>query len=153
MSTWPLFLLLFSWLIRHKYISSLLYIKLYGTISNPKYSLAISYLGPSINYRDMNTHSSMWNSHCRQKVNSGPLKGLIKSYELVVNNNTDFFTCPSSPEISIIDLALISPELETLWIWEIPKEYPSLFDYELILVEWEDIETQRLGNKQAVISG
>lgn len=71
----------------------------------------------------------------------------------MVNNDTDFPTRPSSPGISIIDLALTSPDLGPLRVWEIPEEYPSLSDHELILVEWKDIETQGLGNEQAAISG
>ena len=102
---------------------------------------------------DMNAHSSMWNPHCRQKANAGPLEELIESYELMVNNDTDFPTRPSSPGISIIDLALTSPELGLLRVWEIPEEYPSLSDHELILMEWEDIETQEPETQQAAMSG
>ena len=39
---------------------------------------------------DVNAHNSMWNLHCWQNVNTGPLEELIESYELIVNNNTDF---------------------------------------------------------------
>ena len=41
---------------------------------------------------DMNADSPMWNPHCRQNVNAGPLEELIESYELIVNNDTDFPT-------------------------------------------------------------
>ncbi len=95
----------------------------------------------------------MWNPHCRQNVNAGPLEALIESYELILNNDTDFPTCPSSPGISTIDLALTSPELGLLRVWEIPEEYPSLSDHELILIEWEDIDTQGQRNTQAATSG
>ncbi len=81
---------------------------------------------------DVNAHSSMWNPHCRQNVNTGPLKELIECYELIVNNDTDYPTRPSSPGISIIDLALTSPDLGPLRVWEIPEEYLSLSDHELI---------------------
>lgn len=85
---------------------------------------------------DINAHSSIWNPHCWQNVNTGSLKELIESYELIVNKDTDFFTRPSSPGISIIDLALTSPELGLLRVWEIPEEYPALLsDHELILME------------------
>ena len=63
---------------------------------------------------DMNAHSSIWNPHCQQNVNAGPLEEIIESYELIVNNDTDFPTCSSSPGISIIDLAFTSPELGPL---------------------------------------
>ena len=56
----------------------------------------------------------MWNSHCWQSVNIGPLEEFIESYELMVNNDTDFPTRRSSLGISIIDLALISPDLGPL---------------------------------------
>lgn len=52
----------------------------------------------------------------------------------------DFLTRLTSPGISIIDLALRSPDLGPLRVWEIPEEYSSLSDHELILSEWEDID-------------
>ena len=82
---------------------------------------------------DMNAHSSIWNPHCRQKQNAGPLEELIETYELLINNDTDFPTRPGSRGISIIDLALTSPDLGLLRGWEIPEEYPSLSDHELIV--------------------
>ena len=102
---------------------------------------------------DMNAHSPAWNPHCRQKGNAAPLEDLIDSYELIVNNDTDFPTRSSSPGMSIIDLALTSPELGPLRVWEIPEEYPSLSDYELILMEWENIEAPGQKNNQAAING
>ena len=91
---------------------------------------------------DVNAYSSMWNPHCRQKQNVGLLEKLIEKYELPVNNDTDFPTRPGSRGISIIDLALTSPSLGLLRVWEIPEEYPSLSDHELILLEWEDLEME-----------
>ena len=102
---------------------------------------------------DMNAHSSMWNPHCRQSINAGPLEELIETYELIINNDTEFPTRPASPGISIIDLALTSPQLGPLRVWEIAEEYPSLSDHELILMEWEDIDTQSPKNIQAAMSG
>ena len=91
----------------------------------------------------------MWNPRFRQNVNAGPLEELIESYELIVNNDTDFPIRPSSPRMSINDLTLTSPELGPFRIWEIPEEYPSLSDHELILMEWEDIEFPGQKNTQA----
>ena len=102
---------------------------------------------------DVNAHSSIWNPHCRKNINAGPLEELIKSYELIVNNNTDFPTRPSSPGMSIIDLALTSSDLGLLRVWEIPEEYPSLSDHELILMEWEDIDVLGQRNNQVAMSG
>ena len=102
---------------------------------------------------DMNAHSPVWNPYCRQNVNAGPLEELIESFELILNNNTDFPTRSSSRGISIIDLALTSPALGPLRIWEIPEDYSSLSDHELILIEWEDIDTQGQEKSQAAISG
>lgn len=39
---------------------------------------------------------------------------------------------------------LTSPELGVLRFWEIPEEYPSLSDHELILMEWEGVENSNL---------
>ena len=63
---------------------------------------------------EMNAHSFMWNPHCRQKQNAGPLEELIEKYKLLVNNDTDFPTRPGSRGISILDLALTSPGLGLL---------------------------------------
>ncbi len=101
---------------------------------------------------DMNAHSSMWNPHCQQSINAGPLEELIKNYELIVNNDTEFPIRPSSPGISIIDLALTNPDLGPLCVWEFLEEYPSLSDYELILIEWEDMDAQSCGKIQTAMS-
>ena len=100
---------------------------------------------------DMNAHSIMWNLHCRQK--QGPLEELIETYDLIVNNDTDFPTRPASRGVSIIDLALTSPDLGLLRVWEIPEEYPSLSDHELILLEREDIKLGGQENQQPAMSG
>ena len=94
---------------------------------------------------DVNAHSTMWNPHCRQSKNAAFLEELIESFELVVNNDTDFLTCLLSQGISIIYLALTSPELGVLRFWEIPEEYLSWSDHELILMEWEGVENSTLG--------
>ena len=102
---------------------------------------------------DMNAHSPVWNPHCHQRQNAGPLEELIETYELLVNNDTDCPTRLGSRRISIIDLALTSPGLGLLWVWEIPKEHLSLSDHELILLEWEDLEIEGQEKQQSVKHG
>lgn len=65
---------------------------------------------------DMNVHSPIWNPHCHQRKNAGPLEDFIDSYDWIVNNDPDYYaTRPSSQgQLSIIDLALTSPELGQL---------------------------------------
>lgn len=99
---------------------------------------------------DMNAHSSMWNPHCHKRQNAGPLETLIETYELFINNDPDYATRPSSGGISIIDLALTSPQLGPLRVWEIPEEYPS---HELILVEWEEMEEEKSRSQQGSSTG
>ncbi len=92
---------------------------------------------------DMNAHSPVWNPHCERRKNAGPLEQLLDTYELIVNNDPDYATRPSSQgSTSIVDLALTSPSLGPLCVWEIPEEYPSLSDHELILLGWEEMEQQ-----------
>ena len=50
------------------------------------------------------------------------------------------------------DLALTSPALGPLRVWEIPEEYPSFSDHELILVEWEDSGIENLESRQPALS-
>ena len=102
---------------------------------------------------NINAHSTMWNPHCRQPKNAGPLEELIEGFELIVNNDTDLPTRLLSQGISIIDLVLTSPELGVFRVWEIPEEYLSLSDHELILMEWEDIEAQGPDKQQTAMTG
>lgn len=81
------------------------------------------------------------------------MEELIETYELLVNNDTDFPTRPGSRGLSIIDLALTSPNLGLLRVWEIPEKYPSLSDHELIVLEWEDIGMESQENQQPAMSG
>lgn len=87
----------------------------------------------------MNIHSTSWNPHCVRRQNTGLLEEFIDKYELIINNNIDFPTRPQSLGISIIDLALTTAALGALTLWDIPKEYPSMSDHELILFQWEDL--------------
>lgn len=97
---------------------------------------------------NMNAHSPMWNPHCQTRKNSGPLEALIDRFELIVNKNPDYATRPiSHGGVSIIDLALSSPELGPLSFWEIPGEYPSLSDHELILLGWDNINNHPSSSK------
>lgn len=66
---------------------------------------------------DMNAHSPMWNPNCQTRKNAGPLVELIESYELIINNDPDYATRLASQRgVSIIDLALSSPELGPLYL-------------------------------------
>ena len=87
------------------------------------------------------------------KTNAGPLEEVIEIYELLINNDTDFPTRPGSRGVSIIGLALTSPDLGLLRVWEIPEEYPSLSDHELIMTEWEDIGMKNPEDPQLAMSG
>lgn len=83
---------------------------------------------------DLNAHSIIWNPHCCQRQNAGPLEELIERYELIVNNYLDFPIRSASRRISIIDLALTSSVLGLLCrglkeidsIWVILKESKKL---------------------------
>lgn len=88
---------------------------------------------------DFNAHSPIWNLHCRNRKNAKPLEGLIEKFDLLLNNESGRTTRLVSNGISILDLALSTVELGFLILWEIPEDYPSLSDHELILLRWEDI--------------
>ena len=87
------------------------------------------------------------------KTNASLLEDLIKTYESIVNNNTNFLIRISSRKFSINNLALTNSELGPLRVWKIPKKYLSLSDHELILMEWEDIKIEDNKKKQATMSG
>ena len=63
----------------------------------------------------------------------------------------DYTTCPSSPGISIIDLALTNPEFGLLWVWEMSEEYLLLSDHKMILLESENFPARGPGS-QAVMT-
>lgn len=89
---------------------------------------------------DVNTHSLVWNPHCRRRKNAKPLEDLIERFDLLINNKLGRTTRPASTGVSVIDLVLSTiVELGFLTLWEILEEYPSLLDHELILLRWDDM--------------
>lgn len=102
----------------------------------------------------MNAHNLVLNPHCHLKKNAGPLEELIDSCELIVNNDPNYATRPSSRgQLSIIDLALTCPELGQLPVWEIPEKYPSLSDNKLILLGWDKVEHQNSSSSSGTPTG
>ena len=58
----------------------------------------------------------MWNPHYYKKLNTKLIEKCFNISKLFINNNPDFAIHPSSPKMSIIDLALTSPKLSLLCI-------------------------------------
>ena len=52
----------------------------------------------------------MWNSHCQRRQNTIILEELIEQFGLLINNKPGRATRPFRREISIIELALSSPQ-------------------------------------------
>lgn len=88
---------------------------------------------------DLNPHSPLWNPHCQRRVNAKPLEDVIEKFHLLINNESGRSTGPTRRGVSIIDLALSAVELGPLSLWEIPEDFPSLSDQELIVLRWEDM--------------
>ena len=84
---------------------------------------------------DVNTYSPVWNLHCQRRQNAKFLEDLIEKFDLLINNKSGRTTRPASAGVSINDLALSTIELGFLTLWKIPKEYLSLSDHELILLQ------------------
>lgn len=101
----------------------------------------------------MNAYSPIWNPHCRRRRNAKPLEDFIEKFDLLVNNKSKQATKPASDGVSIIDFALSIVEQEFLTLWEIPKDYLSLSDHELILLQWEDINHDLPNKKNAIPTG
>lgn len=55
--------------------------------------------------------------------------------------------------MSMMDLGFSSSQIDPLILWEIPEEYPSLSDYELIVLCWEDVNYSSLSLKDGLITG
>ena len=101
----------------------------------------------------VNAHSLIWNSHYHRRQNATILEDIIEQFGLLINNKPGRATRPSSREISIIDLAISSPQLGPLTLWEIPDEYPSLSNHELIVLRWEDVDYNSANPKDGQITG
>ena len=96
---------------------------------------------------DFNACSPVWNSHCHRRQNTTIFEDIIELFGLLINNEPIRATRPSSRDVLIIDLALSSPKLGPLTLWEISDEYPSLSDYELIILRWEDVDYNSASSK------
>ena len=68
------------------------------------------------------------------------MEDIIDHYGHLVNNEPGRSTRPLSQGILVIDLALFTAALGPLTLWEIPEDYPTLSDHELILLRWKDID-------------
>ena len=55
-----------------------------------------------------------------------------------INNKSRRRTRPASAGVLVINMALLTMELGFLTLWEIPEEYHSLLDHELIFIRWDD---------------
>ena len=102
---------------------------------------------------DFNAHSTVWNPRSRTRANAAPLESLIDIYELFVNNDPEVPTRPKqTPGLSIIDLAITSPELGPLATWYVDSEHSTPSDHELIVVEWDEMG-QPIGNQPREVTG
>lgn len=103
--------------------------------------------------RDIKAHSPVWNFHCHRRQNANNYKDFIKKFRLLINNKPRRAIRPSNGEVSIIDFALLSSQSSLLTLWKIQKEYPSLSDYELIVLRWEDVDYNSVSQKCGKITG
>jgi endonuclease/exonuclease/phosphatase family metal-dependent hydrolase len=100
---------------------------------------------------DFNAHSPLWNPHTNQRTNALSLENLIESFDLHINNTPGIPTRPKrTPGISIIDLAISTPELGLLDSWLVDNELPTGSDHELILMEWKDLERRSLQTSKQI---
>ena len=103
---------------------------------------------------DFNAHSPIWNPEITQRKNAAPLEEIIDQHSLYINNPLGEAThYKESPGLSIIDLALTTPSLESLQAWEIDKERATGSDHELILLGWEALEEPPPGGTSREITG
>ena len=72
---------------------------------------------------------------------------------MIINNQPGRVIRPSSRDILVIDLSLSTAELGPLALWEIPEEYLSLSDHELIVLRWEDITYKLEKTNPGAITG
>ena len=63
---------------------------------------------------DINADSLVWNSHCHRKQNATIFEDVIEQFGLLINNEPGRATRLSSRDVSIINLALSSPQLSPL---------------------------------------
>lgn len=87
----------------------------------------------------INAHNPVWNQHCQKKQNAKFLENLIKKFDLFINNKFERTTRSANAGVFDIDLSLLPIQLGFLTLWDISEEYLSLSNYELILLQWDNI--------------
>jgi hypothetical protein len=86
--------------------------------------------------KDFNIYSTVWNPQTATQANIVLLENLIKSENLIVNNNSEVtIQLKNTSRKSIINLALTTLALEMLIRWCVNTEHPTLSDHVLIIVE------------------
>ena len=104
--------------------------------------------GQIILLSDFNAYSSIWNPLISTKIDAGPLKEIIKKYDLILNNESGVITRPNARRNqSIIDLTFTSIAIGLLNSWIIEEEFSIPSDHELIVFEWTDLELNQFKNE------
>lgn len=66
----------------------------------------------------------------------------MNKFSILMNNQSSHLTRLTSQKSSVMDLGLSTTELGLLKLWEIPEEHPALFDHELILLYWKNVNAE-----------
>ncbi len=67
---------------------------------------------------DFNAKSPSWDPH-RRSVNVSDLEGIIKGFNLILNNDTSIYTREQGNSKSVIDLTFTIPSLGQLELWAV----------------------------------
>lgn len=92
---------------------------------------------------DFNAYSSYWNSFCKTRIRADKLEKIIDQHKLPVDND---MTIPTRPKQTlgcfIIDITMTTPDIGYLPAWTIDPEYSTPPDNELIIFDFENLNSQ-----------
>ena len=91
--------------------------------------------GRTILLGDFNTKSPSWDPHGRS-VNANDLEGIIKGFNLILNNDTTVYTREQGNSKSVINLTFTTPSLGQLELWVVLNKAQIPSNHKVIISEY-----------------
>ena len=93
--------------------------------------------GRAILLGDFNAKSPSWDPQGRS-VNASDLEGIIKGFNLILNNNTSIYTHEQGNSKSVINLTFTTPSLGQLELWAVLDKAQIPSNYKAIISEYQE---------------
>ena len=73
-------------------------------------------------------------------MNASDLEGIIKGFNLILNNNTSIYTREQGNSKSVIDLTFTTPSLGQLESWAVLDKAQIPSDHKVIISEYQEAQ-------------